>query len=620
MSSRPSSSSVLHETSDSYMRSTSETSFKSPEPVKLGKHKRKPNPPLQSSKLGKRKHKPSDEEEDQVEAKRHLKAKSSKRPRSHRKEEKGALTPRDQCLNFARWIPRGIDMFCILKDVFRIAPLIEDVRAQSGDDSDVDDAHLTLLANISKDTQDQMLQTYKKIIAGAPYLQELMKGDRKKSNELQKILDDMQYLIGQVRSEDAAHLKRSITRYATFDGKGLQPSVFPESKESRAKMGLNHPQIALLLCPIKFLSEYQKDPSATKAKLEAGTINMDARAWPALLYKAGAAGVAGEAFDLTNVQDGLFEGFLLERVMKHVLTGPSSALAGDDFHVSNSCNAVIHGMMTVEAENIAYAAVQARSAITSRDKWTAEDGKFSYRKFYYRIIDVIHNPPDKGWATAILQHYNLKLFKDKAGRAAALSTYPTSDAGDLDEDEDNVALMRKQYALRSANPTNTVRPAPPPPALSSSIGSEVLPPRLRTHQDPSPAVSPFPQRLHTHNDPSPATSPSPPALSSPAAAPPAPKPHPKPRPMPVRKPQVQDLFSPAAAPLVSNSHPVDTAPSEASTPLPRKKQKLAQQESPLTESEAEEVETPVRKLPRKTQSKAKTAKSTSTPKKWKGKK
>jgi hypothetical protein len=44
--------------------------------------------------------------------------------------------------------------------------------------------------------------------------------------------------------------------------------------------------------------------------------------------------------------------------MKHVLTGPSSALTGDNIHISNSCNAVIHGMMTVEAENIAYAAIQ----------------------------------------------------------------------------------------------------------------------------------------------------------------------------------------------------------------------------------------------------------------------
>ncbi|KAG1843744.1 hypothetical protein C8R48DRAFT_780584 [Suillus tomentosus] len=276
----------------------------------------------------------------------------------------------------------------------------------------------------------------------------------------------------------------------------------------------------------------------------------------------------------------------LLKVMKHVLTGPSSALAGDDFHVSNSCNAVIHGIMTVEAENIAYAAIQAHSAITSHDKWTAEDGKFSYQKFYYRIIDVICNPPDKAWAAATLQHCNLKLFKDKAGRTAALSTSATSDDGDLDKDEDDVALMHKQFALRSANIASTVKPAAP---LPSSINSEVLPPRLcTTHKDPSLSAS-FSPTLHS-SSPSPLASKphlNQPVASqvqapcSPAAAPPALKPHPV----------------VATAPSTSKSHPVHTAPSEASMPPPRKKQKLTQPESPLTESEAEEVETPVQKSP-----------------------
>jgi len=50
---------------------------------------------------------------------------------------------------------------------------------------------------------------------------------------------------------------------------------------------------------------------------------------------------------------------------------------------------------------------QVRSAISSRDKWSTDDGTFSYRKFYYRIIDVIRNPPDEAWATSLLQSYNL---------------------------------------------------------------------------------------------------------------------------------------------------------------------------------------------------------------------
>jgi hypothetical protein len=46
------------------------------------------------------------------------------------------------------------------------------------------------------------------------------------------------------------------------------------------------------------------------------------------------------------------------QVMKHILTEPSSAFASDNFYISNTCNALIHGMMSVEAEHITYAAVQ----------------------------------------------------------------------------------------------------------------------------------------------------------------------------------------------------------------------------------------------------------------------
>lgn len=46
--------------------------------------------------------------------------------------------------------------------------------------------------------------------------------------------------------------------------------------------------------------------------------------------------------------------------------GPSSALAGDDFHISNTCNASLHGMMSFEAEHIAYGAIQVSLGLMSK--------------------------------------------------------------------------------------------------------------------------------------------------------------------------------------------------------------------------------------------------------------
>ncbi|KAG1906581.1 uncharacterized protein F5891DRAFT_941926 [Suillus fuscotomentosus] len=119
-------------------------------------------------------------------------------------------------------------------------------------------------------------------------------------------------MIGQVRSEDATHLKKSISRYTSYDSNGLEPAIFPDSKDSCTKMGLNHPQLVRMLCPVKHLVEYQKSPSQTKSKIESGKIKMDSNAWPALLYNGK---VAGEPFIQQNMQDGLFEGYIVEHVV-----------------------------------------------------------------------------------------------------------------------------------------------------------------------------------------------------------------------------------------------------------------------------------------------------------------
>jgi hypothetical protein len=60
------------------------------------------------------------------------------------------MMPQEQCVQFTRWIPHSIVMFCILKDIFCMGPLIEITCNGTLDDSDVDDdciAH-NLLANM----------------------------------------------------------------------------------------------------------------------------------------------------------------------------------------------------------------------------------------------------------------------------------------------------------------------------------------------------------------------------------------------------------------------------------------------------------------------------------------
>jgi hypothetical protein len=72
----------------------------------------------------------------------------------------------------------------------------------------------------------------------------------------------MQDVIGQIHSEDTSKLKPYIGCYAALDAENelLKPAIYSNNQKSRAKMGVNHPQLAAMLCPIKHLAAYREDP------------------------------------------------------------------------------------------------------------------------------------------------------------------------------------------------------------------------------------------------------------------------------------------------------------------------------------------------------------------------
>lgn len=121
--------------------------------------------------------------------------------------------------------------------------------------------------------------------------------------------------------------------------------------------------------------------------------------------------------------------------MKHLFTGPSTALSADGESIgTRPCNARLHNMTTVEAENIAYGVIQvcpsrvqmfllmlhdfliqSRFAIGSLDKWKEDDGTYNYRDAYYRIISTIRDAPDPSWAKALHEHWNLYVSTSVIG-------------------------------------------------------------------------------------------------------------------------------------------------------------------------------------------------------------
>ncbi|KAG2343106.1 hypothetical protein BDR05DRAFT_885037 [Suillus weaverae] len=88
----------------------------------------------------------------------------------------------------------------------------------------------------------------------------------------------------------------------------MSPPIGKDSK-SCSKMGFNHLQLGPMLCPAKFLSEFNKD--LAEKRIQARSLKVTASLWPAYLYPGDSP---GKDFDPEDIIEGLLRGYLLECV------------------------------------------------------------------------------------------------------------------------------------------------------------------------------------------------------------------------------------------------------------------------------------------------------------------
>ncbi|KAG1764281.1 hypothetical protein EV702DRAFT_1205055 [Suillus placidus] len=441
-------------------------------------------------------------------------ASEKKNGKANRSRNK-VLTLQEQCIHVARWIPRSLDMFCDLKQAIQVSLLLEQEAAEAEDGDETEEEHIKAAHRKILDSRDTLtcaryMCTFKYINKHAPYLGTLI-GRRKKCNELVQLIGEMQNMINHVRSEDASRLKSRMGSYAAPNpDKELICLPITDDSKSHAQMGFNHAQLGKLLCPAKYLVEYTKDPHGMKNKFDSASLKVTAALWPAFLYLGN---TAGEDFDLEDIIEGLFRGYLLERVTKHIFTSLSSALKAGVSSGTRTCNAKLHGMKEVGAEHITYAVVQACFAISSLEKWKDHDSLFYYTDFYTRIVNLIQGRKDKGWVDSLLGHYNEKLFGNENG-ARPIHSVNT----ECSEDDDMIA-MEWQLATRASRSSDT--PSAPSSALDNqqeSRGKSTPPPQ----RSPTPDLPTAQALVNTQEDQQP--SPLPPLSPVSPACSPTPEP------------------------------------------------------------------------------------------------
>ncbi|KAG1724019.1 hypothetical protein EDB19DRAFT_2028955 [Suillus lakei] len=369
----------------------------------------------------------------------------------------------EEFLAAARAMARCVDLFCNVEKLLRVGLLLQQEQAAENGELEESEAERESrkkrLASLSTNTLDRYKRNYQQLLQLAPGLQSLItSNDRAKSKELTQATQKMTAVISGTRSDDATRLKVQIGHYAAPEPlkEGLKPTIYNSGSLSRAHMGINHPVLASFLCPISALADFNRDPASARKWMETGRIRMTSIDFPVFLW----------AWISTWQQ-----GYFLERIMRHIFTGPSTAL-GDDSRATRSCNASLHDMTTVEAEHIAYACVQAsfisidilnaHFAISNKNKWAKADGEFNNRAFYYNIIDFIRECKDRDWAEGLLKWWNKTLFKNENGHEGGATI--SDDNGNASGSSLAPVNAPEPNAIRTP-PQSSVTPDPELPPL-----------------------------------------------------------------------------------------------------------------------------------------------------------
>ncbi|KAJ3846932.1 hypothetical protein EV368DRAFT_88320 [Lentinula lateritia] len=282
------------------------------------------------------------------------------------------------------------------------------------------------------------LQAWDQLVLIAPVLETLLmkahteKGQMKYADALDKIsrsaLCARQYHTGIIR--------RDILDWIIFKDDETYLPKYPKSLR-----GINHPATLRLIIPQHFQNKID-DPIFIE-KLENGRVRIEASEWPAFLYDQDLA-------DVNDIEKGLFTGGTLFSVFFAIFFGIGSAQTGT--YQKNSI-AARNGMKKVTGRNIAYAAIQARFALSSVEKWNIPDNHFDYVVFYNVFFE---DYPKDEHVISILADWNEKVFGHKDG----LGGHDTLDLDKL-EGEDTEGNEHTTSTTAMARAARKARNTPP---------------------------------------------------------------------------------------------------------------------------------------------------------------
>ncbi|KAF8197841.1 hypothetical protein BJ912DRAFT_952284 [Pholiota molesta] len=307
--------------------------------------------------------------------------------------------------------------------------------------------NLALPAN----TTEEDLENFEEFMKFCPELKQAIRGFNGDVDVLEQFVGHLSQAACNSRADDTSSCRKATRVYISTICR-MSSRVTLEKKCDR---GWNNLYTARLLCPLKYLDEFDKEPQTFMTDVLEGRIKIKASQWPSFLYPP------DTSYDRDSLEDGLFRGKVLILFLRNICTGPTSAPDGIR-RASKPSKAEIHQMERVTGRCIAYVAVQAYFALSAIEQWSSspQEGFFNLDDFYTRCVKLFETDPDDDWVVETLDALTRELPSLKrAYKRKRRGNFQPVSSDDSDEDETKLIeaqrkARRQERSIDSENATS----------------------------------------------------------------------------------------------------------------------------------------------------------------------
>ncbi|EIW85712.1 hypothetical protein CONPUDRAFT_150503 [Coniophora puteana RWD-64-598 SS2] len=359
----------------------------------------------------------------------------------------------DQCLHLALYAVRSGGLFlnfdsCLQVGVYRALDTLEgtSLRALSAsakrDYNDMKDHEV--------DYCDRLWQW---ISDHCRYFSEVIRAPGRFS-ELSDRVTWISTKIGIHRSNDIKNTKFYINQIAAHNADvGLDNTVHHNA--DRALLGFSHKELARLLVPATYLSQYLEDEDTIRLQIKNDSAPFTVRSGllPSFLYSG--KKYCGDKFDPEHPWRGLCDGYALSRFLKMILIRHKAVCEPNASSLINPrSNCMLMETPVVMREHIAYSLVILRFVMSSVPSWPSNDAAYNFARAHRYFLEWMHDDRVKKHVDAMVARVNKKVFGHEEGYKPG-QCYD-EDASDDEENDFDRLLCR----LPTASPSPTLDRAP----------------------------------------------------------------------------------------------------------------------------------------------------------------